>query len=94
MDDLTEDGKEIMEAEGLRGVVVEVEIKDTASGGESVGVSLFCVSAFCGSAFCTRARGSVTMSWPSAVTFILTFDALMMSERRVPASLLILKAQP
>lgn len=86
-DDLTEDGEEMIEAEGL--LEVEVEIKDKDSEGELVGVTLFCKSAFC-----MDARASVTTSWPSSVTFIVTFDALMMSERRVPASLLILKAQP
>ena len=100
--DLTEDGEETIVAKGLLEIVVEikdkdseglleveVEIKDKDSEGVLVGVTLFCKSAFC-----MVARASVTTSWPSAVTFNLTFDALMMSERRVPASLLILKAQP
>ena len=87
MGDLTEEGEETVAAEGL--LEVEVEIEDKDSEGESVGATLFCKGTFC-----MAGRASVTTSWPSAVTFILTFDALMISERRVPASLLILKAQP
>lgn len=83
---LTEDGEGVIEAEAL--LEVEVGIKDKASGGESIGVVLFCKSAFCKSAIAS------VVSRPSAVTLMLTPDALMISERRVPASLLILKAQP
>lgn len=82
-----EDGEGAVEVEAELDVEAEVDIKDKVSEGESVGAASL-------NAFWKSAKAWVTMSRPSLVTFILTPDALMMSERRVPASLLILKAQP
>jgi hypothetical protein len=85
--DLTEDGEGAVEAEAS--LEVEVEIKDEVSRVESIGAVWFRKGAFWKSA-----RPSTTTSWPSVLTVSLTPDELMMSERRVPASLLILRAQP